>query len=94
MADEHSIATVDDDMDLVAHEETYSEFLTILEITVVSLLCILLQLVLWGLKGHGAIALIGFFLTGVAAWFGFSTGLAWRAVLPIFLLLGLACIVL
>jgi Bacterial aa3 type cytochrome c oxidase subunit IV len=94
MADDHSIATAGDDMDLPAHEETYADFLTILEITVLSLFCILLQLVLWGLKGHLAIAAIGFVLTGGAAWFGFATGLGWRAVLPVFLLLGLACIVL
>ena len=94
MADDHSIATAGDDMDLPAHEETYADFLTILEITVVSLLCILLQLVLAGLKGQVAVAIIGFFLTAGAAWFGFATGLTWRAVLPVFLLLGLACIVL
>jgi hypothetical protein len=94
MADDHSVATADDEMDMPAHEETYADFLALTEISVVSLLCILLLLVLWGLKGDGGVALIGFFLTSGAAIIGGVSGLTWRAVLPVFILLGLACIVL
>jgi Na+(H+)/acetate symporter ActP len=93
MADDHSVATADD-MDMPAHEETYAGFLALTEITVVSLLCIVLLLVLWGLEGHGFVAFIGLVLTIAAALFGGLSGLTWRAVLPVFLLLGLACIVL
>jgi hypothetical protein len=94
MADDHSVATADDDRDIPAHEATYSAFLALTETTIVALICILLELVLWGLKGQGFVALIGFLLTAGAATFGFQTGLTWRAVLPVFVLLGLACIVL
>ena len=54
----------------------------------------MLLLVLWGLEGHGFVALIGLILTVVAAALGGMTGLGWRAVAPVFVLLGLACIVL
>jgi hypothetical protein len=94
MADNHSVATADDVMDMPARQETYADFLALTEISVVSLLCVLLLLVLWTLKGDGGVALIGFFLTIGAATFGGMTGLTWRAVLPVFILLGLACIVL
>ena len=83
-----------DDMDMPEHEATYDSFVAITEISVVVLLSILLELVLWGLKGQGLVALIGFVLMAAAAAFGGLSGLTWRAVLPIFLLLGLACIVL
>jgi hypothetical protein len=53
-----------------------------------------LCLVLWGLEGHGFVALIGFVLATLAVAFGAMSGLGWRAVAPIFVLLGLACIVL
>jgi hypothetical protein len=94
MADDHSVATADSGMDLPAHEATYAGFIALTETMTVALACILLQLVLWGLEGQGAIALIGFILTIGAATFGALTGLTWRAVVPVFLLLGLACIVL
>jgi hypothetical protein len=94
MADDHSVATADDVMDMPAHQETYADFLALTEVSVVSLLCVLLLLVLWTLKGDGGVALIGFFLTLAAAGFGGVSGLSWRAVLPVFVLLGLACIVL
>jgi hypothetical protein len=94
MADDHSVATASDDADLPAHEEMYADFLTLTEISVASLLCVLLELVLWGLKGDGGVAFIGFVLTIAAAVFGVLTGLTWRAILPVFVLLGLACIVL
>jgi hypothetical protein len=94
MADDHSVATADGGMDMPAHEATYAGFISLTETTTVALLCIVLLLVLWGLEGQGAIALIGFVLTIGAALFGGLTGLTWRAILPVFLLLGLACIVL
>jgi hypothetical protein len=94
MADDHSVAAADDAMDMPAHEETYADFLALTEISVVSRLCFLLLLVLWGLKGDGGVAFIGFCLTLAAAAFGGYSGLTWRAVLPVFILLGLACIVL
>ena len=58
------------------------------------LVCILLLLVLWGLQGHPIVALIGFILTCVSAVVGALTGLGWKSVAPIFVLLGLVCIVL
>ena len=94
MADDHSVATADSGMDMPAHEATYAGFIALTETTVLALICIVLELVLWGLQGHGAVALIGFILTIGAAAFGGMTGLTWRAVLPVLVLLGLACIVL
>ncbi|HLJ69804.1 MAG TPA: aa3-type cytochrome c oxidase subunit IV [Roseiarcus sp.] len=94
MADDHSVATAEDVMDMPAHEETYADFLALTEVTVVSLLCILLLLVIWGLEGHPLAAFVGFLLTSAAAAIGLYSGLTWRAVLPVFVLLGLACIVL
>ena len=94
MADDHSLAAVDGGMDMPAHEATYAGFVALTETSVVTLLCIVLELVLWGLEGHGAVALIGFILTIGAAAFGGMSGLGWRAVVPVFVLLGLACIVL
>ena len=94
MADDHSVATADSGMDMPAHEATYASFIAMTETSVVVLLCIILQLVLWGLQEHGGVALIGFILTLGAAAFGSMTGLGWRAVAPIFVLHGLAAIVL
>jgi len=74
MADDHSAAAVEGDMDLAAHEETYGSFVA--------------------LEGQGFVAFIGFVLTAGAAAFGWMTGLAWRAVAPVLVLMGLACIVL
>jgi hypothetical protein len=94
MADDHSVATADGDMDLAEHIATYDSFVALTGTTIATLICIVLELVLWGLKGHGGIALIGFALTAAAALFGGLTGANWRAVAPILVLLGLACIVL
>ena len=94
MADDHTLAAVDGGMDMPAHEATYAGFLALTETTVVALICIVLELVLWGLEGHGFIALVGFIRTVGASAFGGMTGLTWRAVLPVLVLLGLACIVL
>jgi hypothetical protein len=94
MADNHGVATADDDMDLPAHEATYVQFLATVQLVIVVLICHMLLLVLWGLQGHPIVALIGFILTMISATVGALTGLGWKSVAPIFLLLGLACIVL
>ena len=94
MADDHTLAAVDGGMDMPAHEATYASFVALTETMIVALICIVLELVLWGLKGQGFIAGVGFALTLVAGGFGGMTGLTWRAVLPVFILMGLACIVL
>ena len=94
MANDHGAAMADDPMDMAAHESTYANFIALTEIIVVHLLCIVLLLVLWTLEGHGFIALIGLILTAIAAMIGGLTGLGWRAVAPVFVLIGLACIVL
>ena len=46
-----------------AHEETYANFVALTENLATVVLCIVLLLVLWGLEGHGVLALIGFILT-------------------------------
>lgn len=94
MADDHSVATADSDMDMAEHEATYGSFVAMTETAVATLICIVLELVLWGLEGHGGVALIGFVLTIGAAAYGGLTGSNWRAVAPVVVLLGLACIVL
>jgi hypothetical protein len=94
MADNHGVATADDDRDLPAHEASYVQFLATTQLVIVVLLCHLLLLVLWGLQGHPIVALIGFILTMISATVGALTGLGWTSVAPIFVLLGLACIVL
>jgi hypothetical protein len=92
--DDHTLAAVDGGMDMPAHEATYASFLALTETLVVAMICVMLELVLWGLKGQGFIAVIGFALTLGAGAFGGMTGMTWRAVLPVAALLGLACIVL
>jgi hypothetical protein len=94
MADDHSVATADSGMDMAAHEATYVGFIALTETVIVALICIVLELVLWGLEGHGAVALIGFVLTVVAAAVAGPTGLGWRAVAPVLVFMGRACIVL
>ena len=80
--------------DLAQHESTYATFVALTEIAVGLLLSIVLCLVLWGLEGHGFVALIGVILAHVAAAIGAATGYGWRALTPIIFLLGLASIVL
>ena len=92
MADNHAGAS-DDVMDMPAHEEMYKNFLAMTEIGIVTILCIVLLLIIWTLEGHGGVALIGFFVTLVSAVIGGLTGLTWRAILPVFLLLGLVAVV-
>ncbi len=78
--------------DLAAHESTYAAFVALTEVAVALLLCIVLCLVLWGLEGHGFVALVGLIAACVAA--GSVAGYGWRALTPIIFLLGLASIVL
>ncbi|MBV8474069.1 MAG: aa3-type cytochrome c oxidase subunit IV [Hyphomicrobiales bacterium] len=94
MTNNHGAMTADDPMDMAEHEKTYASFVSLTEIVVAHLLCILLLLVLWALEGHGFIALIGLILTMLSATVGGLTGAGWRMVAPVFVLLGLACIVL
>lgn len=93
MASNHGAATANDPMDMAEHESTYAGFVALTETTVGVLLNILLLLVLWGLEGHGFIALVGLILTFLAAAVGGLTGLGWKLLAPVFVLLGLACIV-
>ena len=94
MATNHDAATAGDAGDLAQHRSTYVAFIGLTEIAIAHLLCTVLCLVVWGLEGHGFVALIGFILASVAAALGGATGLGWRAVAPIAVLLGLAAIVL
>ena len=94
MADNHGVATADSGSDLAAHEATYDQFIALAQLAVAIVLSIILLLVLWGLKGHPMLALIGFIATLAAGALGGLTGLGWKAVAPIFVLLGLACLVL
>ncbi len=94
MVDDHSVATADSDMDLAEHVSTYASFVALTGTAIATLICIVLELVLLGLEGHGGVALIGFVLTVAAAVYGGLTGANGRAVVPVAVLLGLACIVL
>jgi uncharacterized membrane protein len=94
MSNNHGAATADDPMDMAEHESTYAAFVALTETTVSVLVCVLLMLVLWGLEGHGFVALVGLVLTLMAATVGALTGMGWRVVAPVVLLLGLACVVL
>jgi hypothetical protein len=94
MADDHGAATVDSGMDMPAHEDTYSSFIGLVEIVATIVLCIVLLLVLWGLEGNAILALIGFIVTLGAGAIGGLTGLGWKAVMPVFVLLAVGCVVL
>jgi hypothetical protein len=94
MATNHDATTADDAEDFAAHEATYVAFVGFAELAIAHLICTILCLVLWGLEGHGFVALIGFVLASLAAGLGAMTGLGWRAVAPIVVLLGLTAIVL
>ena len=91
MVDHHAAAS---GMDMPAHEEMYEIFVNLATVGIAAVLCIVLLLLIWGIEGHGGVALIGLILTTIAAGVGGATGLAWRAIAPIFLLLGLAAVVL
>ena len=94
MADNQGVATADHDMDLEAHEATYLQFVALTQLAIAMVLCIVLMLVLWGLKGHGGVALFGLIVTVAAGALGQLTGLGWKMVAPVFVALGLACLVL
>ncbi|MDE3175822.1 MAG: aa3-type cytochrome c oxidase subunit IV [Pseudomonadota bacterium] len=94
MSDHAGVAKADLGIDLPAHEETYAGFVSLTENLTVHLLNIVLLLVLWGLEGHPFVALVGFILNIAASALAGITGLGWRLPAGVFVLLGLACIVL
>jgi hypothetical protein len=94
MSDHASVARVDLGVDLASHEETYAGFVGLTENLTVHILNIILLLVLWGLEGHPFVALIGLILNFAASALGAVTGLGWRLPACLFVLLGLAAIVL
>ena len=59
MASDNLAATANNAGDLTEHESTYAAFVGLTEIAVALLLCVVLCLVLWGLEGHGFVALLG-----------------------------------
>jgi len=93
MADDHGTAA-DDSADFAAHESTYEGFIKATEITLFYVLSIVLLLLIWGILGHGGVALIGFIVATLAALAGALLNLGWRAGAPVFLLLGLVAILL
>lgn len=94
MSDHASVAKADLGIDLAAHEETYAGFVSLAENLTVHILNIILLLVLWTLEGHPFVALIGFVLNIIASSLAGVTGLGWRLPGALFVLLGLAAIVL
>jgi len=94
MADNHGVATAEGGMDMEAHEATYERFIALTQLIIAIVLSIVLLLVLWGLKGHPMLALLGFIATAAAGAVGGMTDLGWKVVAPVFVLLGLACLVL
>jgi Bacterial aa3 type cytochrome c oxidase subunit IV len=94
MASDHGAAALDDGMDMAAHEATYDHFIELTKTCTIVILNIVLLLVLWTIEAHGFVALIAFILTVAAATVGQLIGQGWKLVAPIFLLIGLACIVL
>ncbi len=93
MADNSGVVKSEIGLDLPAHEETYSAFIALTQNITAGLLCIVLLLVLWGLEGHGGLALIGLVLTVIAGVIGSLTDIGWKAVIPAFVLIGLVCLV-
>jgi uncharacterized membrane protein len=94
MAANHGAATAGDGMDMEAHEATYTQFIELTKTTSFFVLNIILLLVLWGIEGHGGVALVGLILNFAAVTVAGLTGQGWKIVAPLFVLLGLACIVL
>jgi uncharacterized membrane protein len=94
MASDHGAFAFDDGTDMAAHEATYDQFIELTKTATIVILSIVLLLVLWGIEGHGFLALIGFVLTVAAGTVGQLMGQGWKVVAPIFALIGLACIVL
>jgi len=93
MADDHGM-TADDAADFAEHESTYEGFIKATEIALFYILSIVLLLLIWGIEGHGGIALIGFIAASLAALAGAVLNLGWRAGAPVFALIGLAAILL
>ncbi len=92
---DHAVAAKGDlGIDLPAHEQTYAGFVSLTENLTVHILNIVLLLVLWGLEGHPFVALLGFILNIAATALAGITGLGWRLPAGLFVLLGLAAIVL
>jgi uncharacterized membrane protein len=94
MASDHGAAAVSDGIDLEPHEASYHQFVELTKTATVVVLSIVLLLVLWGLEGHGFLALLGLVLTAAAAAVGGLIGQGWKLVAPVFALIGLACIIL
>jgi hypothetical protein len=94
MSENAGVAKADLGVDLAAHHESYAGFVSLTELVVVHVLNIVLLLVLWGLEGHPFVALLGFILNIAATALAGVTGLGWRLPGGLFVLLGLACIVL
>lgn len=91
---DHGAAAIGDGMDMEAHEATYHQFIELTKTSTIVVLNIVLLLLLWGIEGHGFVALLGLILTFAAAAVGALIGQGWKLVAPIFVLIGLACIVL
>jgi hypothetical protein len=94
MSDHAAVAKGDLGLDIAAHEESYAGFVHFTEMISVHILNIVLMLVIWGLEGHGFIALLGFILNLILTALGGVTGLGWRLPAGLFVLLGLAAIIL
>jgi hypothetical protein len=94
MSDDAGVAKADIGIDLAAHEETYASFVGLAENITVHVLNIVLLLVLWTMEGHPVIAFLGFILNIAASSLAGPTGLGWRLPGALFVLLGLAAIVL
>jgi uncharacterized membrane protein len=94
MSANHGTAAVGSGMDMQAHEASYTKFIELTKTTMVFVLNIVLMLVLWGIEGHGGVALVGFVLNAIAATLTAFTGQGWKILAPVFVLLGLACILL
>ena len=94
MSSQAGMAKADLGVDISAHEETYSGFVQLTENLTVHILNIVLLLILWAMEGHPFVALIGFILNLAASALAAVTGLGWRLPAGLFVLLGLAAIVL
>ena len=67
MVSDHGAAAVGDGMDMEAHEATYHQFIELTKTSTIVVLNIVLLLLLWGIEGHGLVALLGLILTFAAA---------------------------
>ena len=94
MSDHAGAEKADLGVDLPAHEATYFAFIRLTENMTIHVLNIVLLLVLWTIKGHGFLALIGFAANIAASAMAGPTGLGWKLPAALFVLLGLACVVL